>query len=110
MLTPAATLKQALIAQGINVAVPWVLMASYLYYHRDTSILTDEQYDALVQALRARWDRVEHRHKHLLAELIEGRSTTLYYLTEADYPTITRSAACQLAGIGYREPRTRKGR
>lgn len=42
------------------------LTHSYLYYHCDTSVITDEQFDALCADILTRWDTIEHRDKHLL--------------------------------------------
>jgi hypothetical protein len=83
---------------GPNGAVPWVLMAAFLYYHRDLTILTDETYDKLTQLIRERWGEVKHPHAHLLASMVRGETSSLYDLRERDYPTITKSAALRLAG------------
>ncbi len=76
--------------------VPWYLMASYLYYHRGVSILSDPFYDWLGQTMGANWGWIQHYHAHLItpADLAAG---TLYRLREEDYPTITRDTAVMLA-------------
>jgi hypothetical protein len=79
-----------------NLIVPWFLMASYLYYHKNQSLFSDEYYDELSKELLSRWDQVEHRHKHLITKehLIAG---SLYNLKEDDYPKFCKSAALALA-------------
>lgn len=103
-MTPAQRLKEALTTQGVNMAVPWVLMASYLYYHRDTTILTDQQFDGLTKLVRAKWSEITHFHKDLLACLLEQDHSSLHHIPEAAYPQRCRSAACRLAEIPMRDP------
>jgi len=75
-----------------NLIVPWFLMASYLYYHNNQSLFSDEYYDELSKELLSRWDQVEHRHKHLITKdhLIAG---SLYTLKEEDYPVMCKAGA-----------------
>lgn len=82
-----------------NLMVPWLLMASYLYYHENESLFSDEYYDALSKELLLKWDEVEHRHKHLITkeDLMAG---SLYKLKELDYPSMCRGAALYLAKWG----------
>jgi sigma54-dependent transcription regulator len=87
---------------NLNMAVPWVLMSAYLYYHRDDNILTDGAYDDLTKRLRAGWGDVTHRHKALLDGLMTQASSSLFDLKLEDYPSICRSAASSLAGIPFR--------
>jgi hypothetical protein len=79
-----------------HLIVPWFIMASYLYYHKNLSLFSDEYYDELSKELLSRWDQVEHRHKHLITKehLIAG---SLYTLKEEDYPEICKSAALSRA-------------
>jgi len=85
-----------IIGSDPNLIVPWFLMASYLYYHKNLSLFSDEYYDELSKELLSRWDQVEHRHKHLITKenLIAG---SLYTLKEEDYPEICKSAALSRA-------------
>ncbi|MCA2979548.1 MAG: hypothetical protein INH37_14830 [Myxococcaceae bacterium] len=82
------------ITRSVNLVVPWWLMASYLYYCKDTSILSDAQFDELGVILAERWDAIEHPHKHLIKPDLTKSG---FYLKEADYPLICRSAAERLA-------------
>lgn len=92
-----------------NLAVPWFLMSSYIYYHRDTQILSDGAYDWLCDFLRKNWRDVEHRHKELI-DRKALKSGTAFYLKEAQYPGMAKGAACQLAGIPPPPPPPLKGR
>ena len=84
-----------------NLLVPWYLMASYAYYIRDTSIMSDGEYDSLCARLDRQWDCVEHRHKNLIDRdwLLAGTC----FLRREQYPTITKSAACGLADIAFED-------
>lgn len=75
--------------------VPWWLMASYLYYIHDMSMLTDALYDELAKDMLARWGDIKHPHKRLITtDALKAGS--LYMLKEDDYPMMTRSAAQHL--------------
>lgn len=78
-----------------NAAISWFLIASYLYYHHDISIISDALYDELAKAMLAAWDELEHRHKHLITE-DHLRAGSLYDLPASAYPLMTRGAAGQL--------------
>lgn len=81
---------------NIHTSVPWYLMASYLYYIEDVSLLTDCQYDTLCEFMHKNWKHIKHRHKSyiLQASLVAG---TGFYLKKGDYPMIVVNAAQQLA-------------
>ncbi|MTD92892.1 hypothetical protein GIW81_00930 [Hyphomicrobium sp. xq] len=70
-------------------------MASYLYYHCDESLLSDEYYDSLAVFMLKRWRDIRHPHKRLITrkDLEAGSS---YALREDQYPSITKSAAHRL--------------
>ncbi|MFN4278314.1 MAG: DNA ligase LigA-related protein [Ferrovibrio sp.] len=89
-----AALEDAL-AKSINLAVPWYLMASYGYYIKDVSILSDAAYDRLCVLLRDRWDEITHHHKDRIdrASLNAGSG---FGLREEQYPLIARDAAHSL--------------
>lgn len=84
-----------------NLMVPFYLMASYSYYIRDASIMSDGDYDSLCARLDRQWDRVEHRHKHLIDR--DWLSAGTCFLRREQYPTITKSAACGLADIPFED-------
>lgn len=78
-----------------NAVVPWFLIASYLYYIHDLSILSDGLYDAMAKEMQRDWDQIEHVHKHLITkgDLDAG---SLYRLKASDYPGSVRGAARHL--------------
>jgi hypothetical protein len=78
-----------------NAAIPWFLMASYLYYHHDISLISDGLYDQMAKAILEAWDELEHMHKHLLT-CDALRSGTMFMLTVEDYPGMTRGGARHL--------------
>jgi hypothetical protein len=84
-----------LIDANPNLLVPWYLMASYLYYHEDESLLSDPLYDEICARLKANWKTIKHRHKRLIDFKSLGAGTG-YTLPRHKYPTIVRSAAWRL--------------
>lgn len=78
-------------------AVPWLLMASWLYYHRGVSILSDSMFDWVCKTAGMNWDAVSgHRHARLITP-IDLFSGSLYRLRPEDYPEMTRDTAEMLA-------------
>lgn len=75
-----------------GLCLQWYLMASYLYYIKDISLLEDATYDQLAKRLLAEFDTFEHQHKYLInkADLEAG---TLFSLLEIDYPKMIQSSA-----------------
>ena len=75
-----------------NAIIGWWLMASYLYYHKHCSLLSDALYDDMARRMLARWDELEHMHKHLItkADLEAG---TLFALPLASYTNMIRDSA-----------------
>lgn len=83
-----------------NVIVPWLLMASYLYYRYDFSILSDGFFDKLCNTMMYNYGEIKHRHKRLITpnDLAMG---SLFGLMENDYPSITKDAALTLVYDHY---------
>lgn len=96
--TPYMGAYRAAIACGPNMMVPWFLMASYAYYQLDVSLLTDAAYDELARNLDARWDEIEHRHKHVIdrASLAAG---TAFGLDRDAYPPMVVGAVTHLVRV-----------
>ena len=67
--------------------VAWIIMASWLYYHRFDSapIISDTTYDKAFDWLGKNYDKVKHRYKHLITE-DDFKSGSLYALKAKDYP------------------------
>lgn len=78
-----------------NLLLKHYLMHSYLYYIKDTPVISDHEYDLICRRLLERWDGVDHPHKYLTRE-DALRAGTAFHLSEEAYPLITRSAAMQL--------------
>lgn len=74
--------------------VPWYLMLSYLYYKVDNSHVSDAMYDYICNQLNKHWDKIEHRHKHLI-DRDQLSAGTGYYLKFDEFPTIIKTAAVQ---------------
>ncbi|MBN7763732.1 hypothetical protein JYP52_21570 [Nitratireductor aquibiodomus] len=83
------------LGQSPDAAIPWWLMASYLYYHHDVSLLSDGLYDMIAKAMLEAWPELEHDHKHLIT-VDDLKAGTLYRLTAKDYPNRTKAAAVGL--------------
>ena len=89
-----------LCSDNINMLVPWVLIASYDYYHcrsdgRVGSLISDQTFDFLMKQLAINWTKVLHKHKKLL-NLASLKSGSLYYIRDHDYPEIVKSVTSQM--------------
>lgn len=78
-----------------NTAIAWILIASYCYYQRDTSILSDEAFDKLCKKTLDNYSGLVHNHKHLVTE-DSLRAGTLFNLKHNDYPLIVQCVAGQM--------------
>jgi hypothetical protein len=85
------------LAKSRNMLVPWYLMASYGYYIRDESLLSDHVYDALCEQMADEWPSLTHMHKHLINP--EWLSAGTCFLRDEEYPLMAKSSACGLLGI-----------
>lgn len=90
---------RAVIDHNPNMLVPWYLMASYLYYHRDESLLLDTTFDVICRRLLTEWDAIKHHH--LCNIHTKELSAGTCFLKESEFPTITKAAACDLVGIPF---------
>lgn len=79
-----------------NLAVPYYLIFSYLYYCKDISAVHDSIYDAICFLLYNKWNEVSHWHKFLIDReaLREG---TGYYISEDQLPNRVRYSAIAFA-------------
>lgn len=84
-----------MIARSPDCIVAWYLMASYLYYHEDRSLLTDSLFDDLCAQLLKRWKHIQHPHKKLI-DRASLRAGTGYAIKEQDYPRMCVGAANRL--------------
>ena len=69
--------------------ISWWLSASYAYYLRYESLLSDSAFDKMSKYILDNYESLEHNHKHLVTKemLIAGSG---YNLKEEDYPLIVR--------------------
>ena len=75
---------------SIHRLVPIFLMSSYLYYKKNTNVLSDEQFDMLCKRMLDNWSKIKHRHKRLIKK-DDLEAGTGYAIKK--YPTIVMSAA-----------------
>jgi len=68
------------------------LMASYAYYIKDYSLMTDSEYDHLSRGLMENWDKFNHQHKHLVTPG-DLKAGTLFSLNKDNYPLMVIAAA-----------------
>lgn len=72
-----------------NSCISWWLSASYAYYIRYSSLLSDTTYDKMSKYILDNYESLEHSHKHLV-DKEALKAGTGYYLKENDYPLIVR--------------------
>jgi NAD-dependent DNA ligase len=66
-----------------NTLVFWIVCSSYLYYHHDYSLFSDEEYDKMMKLLLDKWDTIQHKLKKHITKA-DLRAGTLYALKERD--------------------------
>lgn len=83
---------------SIGLKLQHYLMASYLYYIHDMSMLDDSVYDGYCKDLLEQYDTFEHQHKYLLdkEELACGSGYRVAYTV----PLRVKSAAMYLKERG----------
>ena len=77
---------------SINRCFGFYLMASYLYYIHDESMLLDEEYDAICKRLYKEWKNITHVHKKIVKKTYLQTGSG-FSIKEHEYPLITRSTA-----------------
>ena len=75
---------------SINRLVPIYLMSSYLYYRKDTSKISDGEFDLLCKRMLENWKEIKHPHKRLIKKK-DLEAGTGYAIRK--YPTIVMSSA-----------------
>lgn len=81
-----------MVAERPVMAVPWYLMTSYMYYHLNESVVSDETFDALCGTLIREWFEIEHPHKHLIDRTDLEAGTGFGWKLD-HYPLMVRGAA-----------------
>lgn len=81
----------------------WVLMCSYLYYIRGESLISDNEFDSLIQMMKDKWEIINHEILYegslFKMNLIcnENMQTGSFFnLKEEDYPQQIQHAALRL--------------
>ena len=46
--------------------VSWFMIGSYAYYELNKNVMSDYDFDYLVQRLKDEWDNIDHPHKELI--------------------------------------------
>lgn len=84
-----------IVGKNLNMAVPWFLMTSFLYYRLDAPVVTDECFDSLCKILNNNWDQITHFHKHLITrgDLEAGTGFAI------EYPLRVENAALRLKDL-----------
>lgn len=72
-----------------NSCISWWMSASYAYYARYESLLSDEAYDKMSKYILDNYDSLEHEHKHLITKEMLSAGTA-YNLKEYDYPMVVK--------------------
>ena len=75
---------------SIHCLVPIYLMSSYLYYKKDTSKISDGEFDLLCKRMLENWKEIKHPHKRLIKKK-DLEAGTGYAIRK--YPTIVMSSA-----------------
>jgi hypothetical protein len=69
-----------------KVLVPYYLMSSYLYYEKNTQVLTDAEFDKVCFLLHEKWDEIDHPHK----KIIEKENLLAQTGYNIEYPNIVK--------------------
>ena len=49
-----------------NQLISWFMMASYAYYQLDINLMSDYDFDLMVDRIKKNWDKIDHPHKKLI--------------------------------------------
>ena len=71
-----------------NQLVSWFMIASYAYYHLDTQVMSDYDFDLLVRRIKHNWDDIDHPHKPLIKETNLDSGTGY----DIEFPSIVKGA------------------
>lgn len=82
-----------------NMLVVWYLMASYLYYHRDESLLRDETYDRICKELLEKWGGITHYHRDFIRK--EDLPAGTCFLRLGSFPSIVKASASAMMKLDY---------
>ena len=77
-----------------NELVSWFLISCYAYYQVGKPVISDQEFDLIVDRLKAVYDKADHPHKSLITE--EHLNATTGY--DLAYPSIVKQCAMELIG------------
>ena len=49
-----------------NQLISWFMIASYAYYRLDLNVMSDYDFDFLVERIKSNWENIDHPHKNLI--------------------------------------------
>ena len=49
-----------------NMLISWFMIGSYAYYDLDVNVMSDYDFDFLVQRIKEEWGNIDHPHKNLI--------------------------------------------
>jgi hypothetical protein len=82
-----------------NLALRKFLVASYAYYHLDSTIMSDTGYDSLAQYILKDWELIDHPHKRYVEKYGDLEAGSLFAMPEIEYPEIVKDAAYQMTKV-----------
>ncbi len=88
-------IARRVVGNNPNMLAPWWLMSAFMYEVENDPFLSDACFDWLSGELLAKWDQVEHRHKHLI-DREALRAGTGLAADLRNLPTIIKHAAQHL--------------
>lgn len=97
LVTNLDDLCTAAVDRSVNMLIPWLLIASYAYYHEDESLLSDLLFDRMCKQALERYAEITHPHKRFVSE-DALRAGSLYHLRREDYPSVVEGACRRLVG------------
>ena len=93
-----------LVSKNKCLLVPWYLILSYAYYHRDVSLVSDGLYDRICKDLLTAINSSDIEHRHLrLCDTEALAAGTAYHLYAKDYPSMAVSCADQFVREGFKQ-------
>ena len=84
MMTPIESARRDFKEKPASI-IAWILMASYLYYHRYDSIFEDVDFDKMMSYTLKHYDNLEHKYKSLVTK-DDLQAGSLFALPVDKYP------------------------
>lgn len=71
-----------------NMLIPFYLILSFLYYKKDTSLVSDSFFDNMANEIMSKYNEIQHMHKELITLDMLMAGTYL-----GKYPSMVEGAA-----------------